>query len=88
MPSAGSAPAAKSGALVFISESLIGEPVGIAETDAGDWVVRFADIDLGLIDRTSKRRRRFLAPRPGRKEANLEQTGTSVTHVPGPSRHL
>ena len=35
------------GDLVFISETLKGEPVGIAETDSGDWIVRFADIDLG-----------------------------------------
>jgi putative transposase len=76
------------GELVFISESLIGETVGVAETEDGDWIVRFADIDLGLIDRTSKRLRRFLAPRPGRKEAPHEQTGKSVTHVPGPSCHL
>jgi hypothetical protein len=76
------------GELVFISESLIGETVGVAETEDGDWIVRFADIDLGLIDRTSKRLRRFLAPRPGRKEVPHEQTGKSVTHVPGPSCHL
>ena len=54
------------GELVFISESLIGEPVGIAETDQGDWIVRFATIDLGIIDRTTKRLRRFAAARPGR----------------------
>jgi putative transposase len=76
------------GELVFISESLTGEPVGVAETEDGDWIVRFADIDLGLIDRTSKRLRRFLAPRPGRKEPNHPQTAKSVTHVPGPSCHL
>ena len=42
------------GAMIFLSEALIGEPVGIAETEAGDWLVRFADIDLGIIDRRSK----------------------------------
>ena len=36
------------GDLVFISSPLAGEPVGIAETDSGDWIVRFADIDLGI----------------------------------------
>ena len=74
------------GELVFISESLIGEPVGIAETDQGDWIVRFAAIDLGIIDRTTKRLRRFAAARPGRRKA--EQTGKTVTHVPGPQCHL
>ena len=66
------------GDLVFISETLKGEPVGIAETDSGDWIVRFADIDLGIIDR----RTRFCAARPGRAEA--KQTTNTVTHVTGP----
>ena len=35
------------GDLVFIGETLKGETVGVAETDSGDWIVRFADIDLG-----------------------------------------
>ena len=42
---------------------LIGELVGIAETEQGDWIVRFADIDLGLIDRRTKKLRRFQAGR-------------------------
>jgi putative transposase len=52
------------GEMIFLSETLIGEPVGIAETEAGDWLVRFADIDLGIIDRRSKKLRRFTAARP------------------------
>jgi putative transposase len=52
------------GEMIFLSEALIGEPVGITETEAGDWLVRFADIDLGLIDRRSKKLRRFSAGRP------------------------
>jgi len=74
------------GDLIFISEVLVGDPVGIAETENGDWIVRFADIDLGIIDRRSKRLRRFTAPRPGRRKA--EQTEKSVTHVSGPKCHL
>ena len=31
-----------------MSEALAGERVGIAETDTGDWIARFAGIDLGL----------------------------------------
>ena len=50
--------------MIFLSEALIGEPVGIAETEAGDWLVRFADIDLGIIDRRNKKLRRFTARRP------------------------
>ena len=73
------------GEFVFVSEALVGEPVGIAETKDGDWIVRFADIDLGLIDRQAKKLRRFAAPRPGRRKAHRpEQTEKTVTHVSGP----
>ena len=48
---------------------LKGEPVGIAETDSGDWIVRFAEIDLGIIDRRTKKLHGFRAARPGRAEA-------------------
>ena len=70
------------GDLVFISETLKSEPVGIAETDSGDWIVRFADIDLGIIDRRTKKLHGFRAARPGRAEA--KQTTNTVTHVTGP----
>ena len=62
------------GDLVFISETLKGEPVGIAETDSGDWIVRFADIDLGIIDRRTKKLHGFRAARPGRAEAKHRGT--------------
>ena len=54
------------GEMIFLSEALIGEPVGLAETEAGDWLVRFANIDLGIIDRRTKKLRRFTAARPPR----------------------
>ena len=38
------------GELVFIGEALVGEFVGIAELETGDYVVRFCDLDIGLID--------------------------------------
>ena len=72
------------GELVFLSEALIGEPVGIAETDTGAFLVRFADVDLGLIDRSASKLTPFAPPRPGRRKRAPEQTGKSVTHVPGP----
>jgi hypothetical protein len=28
---------------------VIGEPVGVSEIDSGDWLVRFANVDLGYI---------------------------------------
>ena len=70
------------GELVFISEALVGEPVGIAETESGDWIVRFADVPLAIIDRRTRKLRRFTAARPGRREA--EQTEETVNDVPGP----
>jgi putative transposase len=54
------------GDFIFISEVLSGEPVGIAETEDGNWIVRFLDVDLGLIDRKTKRLQRFTAIRPDR----------------------
>ena len=70
------------GDLVFIAEPLAGETVGIAETESGHWIVRFADIDLGIIDRRNKKLHGFRAARPGRAEA--KQTANTVTHVTGP----
>lgn len=49
-----------SGELIFISEVLVGELVGIAETDNGEWLVRFANVELGFID--NKRRRLHRRP--------------------------
>lgn len=52
---------------VFVSEALIGELVGIAELETGDHVVRFCDLDIGLIDRFG-RFRRFAPLRDGLRE--------------------
>ena len=71
------------GDLVFVSEALTGEPVGIAETERGDWIVRFAHVELGIIDRRTKKLRRFMPGRPPRHEPQRERTGKTVTHVPG-----
>jgi putative transposase len=71
------------GDLLFLGEALIGEPVGIAETEAGDWIVRFADVDLGIIDRKTKKFRRFMAGRPARHKTPPEQTEETVRHVSG-----
>ncbi len=67
---------------MFVSEPLAGEPVGIAETESGHWIVRFADIDLGIIDRRTKKLYGVRTARPGRAKPN--QTGNTVTHVTGP----
>ncbi len=57
----------------FISETLAGEQVGIGETIDGEWLVRYAKIDLGILDLKRKRLIRFFPPRSGRKEATGPQ---------------
>jgi transposase InsO family protein len=39
------------GGFVFIGEALVDELVGVAELQTGDHIVRFCDLDIGLIDR-------------------------------------
>lgn len=39
------------GELVFVSEAVVGELVGVAETERGDWTVHFMQVELGRIDR-------------------------------------
>ena len=54
------------GNTVYISEALVGEPIGLIEHDGGDWLACFGPIELGVIanrgDRlhTPKRRARGL----------------------------
>ena len=43
------------GEMVFISEAVRDETVGIAETERGDWLVRFMQVELGRIDRRTRR---------------------------------
>lgn len=57
------------GGTYFVSETLAGEPVGITETASGHSVVRFAGIDLGIIDPRKERFQPFTPPRPGRRKA-------------------
>jgi transposase InsO family protein len=55
------------GAFVFISEALVNELVGVAELDTADYVVRFCDLDIGLIDRRGLFTR-FAPPREGLRD--------------------
>jgi putative transposase len=43
------------GEFVFVSEAVRGESVGLAETERGDWTVRFMHVELGRIDRQTRR---------------------------------
>lgn len=42
------------GDVVFVSEALRREVVGVAETERGDWTVRFLHVELGRIDRQTR----------------------------------
>jgi hypothetical protein len=42
------------GTLVFLSEALVGEPVGIAEADDGRFDVHFGPVFLGRLDRAGR----------------------------------
>jgi hypothetical protein len=46
---------------IFIGEALIGELVGLLEREDGAQIVRFCNVDLGVIDRSGVFRR--FAPR-------------------------
>jgi len=43
------------GDLVFVSEAVVGELVGVAETERGDWTVQFMQVELGRIDRQTRK---------------------------------
>ncbi|WP_343717910.1 hypothetical protein, partial [Inquilinus sp.] len=60
-----------------------GEPVGVAETETGDWIVRFADHPLGLIDRRTHKLRPFAPTRPGRRNQHAQQHREAVNDVAG-----
>ena len=71
------------GETIFVSEALAGELVGLAEAQDGGWIVRFADLDLGLLVPGARSLRRFTAPRPGLWICGRRQ---SVAHIPtGPT---
>lgn len=60
------------GEFIFISEALVDELVGIVELETGDHVVRFCDLDVGLINRRGLFSR-FAPPRGGLRDP-AEQT--------------
>lgn len=58
------------GGLIFISEALIGEAIGISERQDGHWLVRFADVPLALIDRYTGKLTRFGPGRPPKPQSS------------------
>jgi putative transposase len=43
------------GGLVYLSEALRGEPVGLAQLDERYWSIRFGPLHIGLLDNYSNR---------------------------------
>jgi len=52
------------GTHLFVSDALVGEPVGIEETDDDRWLIRFSHIPLAIIDDTGPRSLLVRAPIP------------------------
>lgn len=71
------------GEVIFVGEALIGEPVGVSETASGDWLVRFANIDLGYID-LARRRLRPAPLRTTRPVDLLDSAGALPTTPQAP----
>ena len=71
---AGCARTAKSdgGATSSPSTALAGEAVAVEETEDGQWLVRFYDTAIGLIDTHKKKLRRLAVPADGDGEAQDE----------------
>ena len=57
------------GDLIAISTALAGEAVAVEETEDGQWLVRFYDMPIGLIDMDKKTLRRLAVPDGGDGEA-------------------
>ena len=57
------------GDLIFVSQVLVGEPVGIDITERGEWRVRYGNLDLGFIDTNHRRLNRRPAPQIQTRQA-------------------
>jgi len=62
------------GELIFIGLPLVGEPVGLIETEAGDWDVVYGPIPLGSINPSGKFTRLTAGARP-RREPQTQPPG-------------
>jgi putative transposase len=61
------------GNLIYICTALIGEAVGVEETEDGSWLVRFFEVPIGVIDHKTRKLRRFGIPVHGNADP-LSQT--------------
>lgn len=65
---------------VYVSLALVGELVGLAELETGDYVVRFMDRDIGLIDRLHTFRR-FGPPRDNPETAPVPEPNQKLSTI-------
>ena len=71
------------GQLIYLSEALIGEPIGIEETEEGLWLVVFGPIALGWLDEHGNLRRASAGTAvPAEATASTSRLNC-VTHAPG-----
>ncbi len=87
---------------IYLSEALIGEPVGLVERQDGGWFVHYGPIALGVIDHRGDRLRRPKkacglvdnprgypqSQRPNNHPNSYEQNRKTVTLVVGQICHL
>jgi len=52
------------GDLIHVSSALTGEAVGVEETADGQWLVRFFDLPLGMIDQANQKLRQPVVQKP------------------------
>jgi putative transposase len=70
------------GELIFISEVLIGESVGISETESGEWLVFYANIELGFIDKSGGRLCRRKRPAHVPPACGLVDSAVALPTIP------
>jgi len=64
------------GGMIYISDALIGEAVGITECEGGHSLVRFASVPLGLVEYPTGKFVRFGPGRPPRTKADKKAAQT------------
>ncbi len=69
------------GDLIAVSTALVGEVVAVEETEDGQWLVRFYDTPIGLIDIVKKKLRRLAVPADQDGEAH--DLDKPVAHLSG-----
>src|ERR1700676_2534114 len=67
------------GQTIYISEALIGEPVGLRENDAAGWTVCYGPIVLGTINRDDDRLRK---PKRHRACGHVDDASKGIAHKP------